>query len=125
MFLNFQIRKKSFLLNYFGASYDEKVSKKWKDIFSELEMYLKDGHVGGWSSFYCKLTWNDSTLVNDADLEIFDLLFEIDIKNGAEASKLVQSLCVNGAFEAVKVRNGLLDFHDFFVIKNKRSISFT
>ena len=94
------------MLNYFGASYDEKVSKKWKDIFSELEMYLKDGHVGGWSSFYCKMNWNDSTLENDADLEIFDLLLKIDIQNVADASKIVLGLCIHGAFEAVKVRNG-------------------
>ena len=67
-------------------------------------MYSKVGVEGGWSGFYCVATWNDTTLENDADLEIFDLLFEIDIENGAETSKIVFRLCYFGAFEAVKVR---------------------
>ena len=94
----------SFLSNYFGADYDEEVSKKWRNIIWEIELYFKKGDVGGWSSFYCKVTWNESTLENDADLEIFDLLLKIDIKNGADISEIVQNLCRNGAFEAVKVR---------------------
>ena len=93
----------SFLSNYFGACYDKKVSEKWGDIIREIEYYFEDGYVGGWSSFYCKMAWNDSTLENDADLKIFDLLFKIDIKNGADTSKIVDNLCRNGAFEAVKV----------------------
>ena len=47
---------------------------------------------------------NDSTLENDADLEIFDLLFEIDNRNGGDLSKIVLSLCLDGAFEPVKVK---------------------
>ena len=100
-----------FLSTYFGASYDQKVSKKWRDIIQEIRRYFEDRKVGGWSSFYCKKTWNDSTLENEADLKIFDLLLEIDIKNGADASKIVHSLCFYGAFEAVKVRNLFL-FHE-------------
>ena len=53
---------------------------------------------------YCKKTWNDSTLENDADLEIFDLLLKIDIQNGVDSYKIVRNLCFYGAFEAVKVR---------------------
>ena len=64
--------------------------------------------VGGWSSHYCSETWNSETLENEADLEIFDILFKIDIQNGANASKIVHSLCQFGAFEAVKVRNNLI-----------------
>ena len=81
----------SFLSNYFGASYYGEVSEKWGDIIREIRMYFEDGHVGGWSSFYCKATWNDSTLENEADLEIFDLLSKIDIQNGADASKIVDT----------------------------------
>ena len=94
----------SFLSNYFGASYDEEVSEKWEAVTYEIETYFKDGKIGGWSSYYCKATWNDETLENEADFEIFDLLFKIDIKNGADTSKIVDSLCLDGAFEAVKVR---------------------
>ena len=93
------------------TSYDKKVSKKWKDIIREIILYFKDGHFGGWSSYYCKKTWNDSTLENDADLEIFELLLKIDIRNGAHASKIVQQLCGYGAFEAVKVRKSYFPFH--------------
>ena len=93
-----------FLSNYFGESYDEKLSEKWEAIVFETFINSGDGAVGGWSSEYCKKTWNDVTLENDADLEIFDLLLKIDIKNGADISKIVLWLCAFGAFEAVKVR---------------------
>ena len=97
----------SFLSNYFCANYDEQDSEKWTDVLNEIKIYFKDGYIAGWSSFYCKKTWNDSTLENDADLEIFDLLLKIDVKNGADQSKIVNSLCKGGAFEAVKVRKSL------------------
>ena len=91
------------LLNYFGENYDGRFFKKWAAVIIEIDIYLKDGYVGGWSSYYCKQTWNDSTLKNEADFEIFELLFEIDIQNGADTSKIVRNLCLYGAFEAVKV----------------------
>ena len=94
----------SFLSNYFGASYDEEVSDKWNAVIDEIKTYFKYGTVGGWSSWYCKATWNGFTLENDADLEIFDRLLKIDIKNGADTSKIVRNLCSFGAFEAVKVK---------------------
>ena len=93
----------SFLSTYFGASYDEEVSEKWEAVIEEIETYFGDDKIGGWSSFYCKLKWNDETLENEADLEIFDLLLKIDIKNGADTSRIVLGLCCFGAFEAVKV----------------------
>ena len=91
-----------FLSNYFGVGYDEGFSEKF-EVFMEIENYFEDGRVGGWSSYYCKATWNELTLVNEADLEIFDLLLKIDTQNAADTSRIVQSLCQNGAFEAVKV----------------------
>ena len=96
---------KSFLSNYFGASYDEEVSENWEAVIIEMKLYFEDGFVGGWSTYYCQKTWNDSTLENDADWEIFDLLLKIDIKNRADTSKIVHALCFYGAFEAAKVRN--------------------
>ena len=98
----------NFLTNYFGPGYGEEISGKWESVFVEQRLYFEDGAVGGWSSYYCKLTWNDETLENDANLEIFDLLLKIDIKNGADLSKIVLSLCHNGAFEAVTVKKKLV-----------------
>ena len=99
----------SFLSNYFGFNYDEEVSEKWAAVIDEIRTYFKDDGVGGYSSWYCQRTWNDETLENDADLEIFDLLLKIDIKNGADTSKIVPQLCYFGAFEAVKVRKRWFD----------------
>ena len=101
----FEINFDDFLSNYFCACYDEEVSKKWKNVILEQRLYFEDGFVGGWSTYYCQKTWNDSTLENDADWEIFDLLLKIDIKNRADTSKIVHALCFYGAFEAAKVRN--------------------
>ena len=100
---NLERKLHSFLSNYFGASYDEKASNKGV-IAENRFVYFKDNNLGGWSSYYCIQTWNDSTLENEADLDIFDLFLKIDIKNGADTSKIVHSLCKEGAFEAVKVR---------------------
>ena len=120
--LNLVEKFESFLSSYFGTTYDKKVWKKWKAVISEIELYFKDDQLGGWSSYYCEKTWNDSTLENEADLEIFEILFKIDIRNGADTSKIVWNLCYSGpyvfdimvhAFEAVKVRNGFFDFNDF------------
>ena len=96
----------TFLSTNFEDDYDERLPRNFVGIIFEIETYFKDGRVGGWSSYYCKMTRNDLTLENDANLEIFDLLFKIDTKNGADPSKIVESLkvCGNGAFEAVKVR---------------------
>ena len=85
-------------------------------------MYFEDGQPGGWSSFYCSETWNDETLENDADLEIFDLLLKIDNKNGADTSKIVLFLCGYGAFEAVKVRKIKLPFHEILIFVFKLQI---
>ena len=99
-----EVNLDGFLSTYFGASFDRKVSRKWRDIIRETETYFKDGSYGGYSSLHCEETWNDSTLENDADLKIFDLLFKIDIQNGAHPSKIVNSLFIVGAFDAVKVK---------------------
>ena len=92
-----------FLSSYFGASHVKADSLKGKFFYLEMLISFKNDQSGGYSGAYCASTWNDSTLKNDADLEVFDLLFEIDIKNGADPSKLVNNLCNRGAFEAVKV----------------------
>ena len=67
-------------------------------------MYFKEGYVGGYSGFYSKVAWNKKSLKNDADLALFDLLYEIDLENGADRTKILDSLCFYGAFGAVKVR---------------------
>ena len=103
---NFEESAKSlrtFLSTYFEDDYDGKLLGDCAGILFESQLYFKDFKVGGWSSVYCELTWNDETLENEADLEIFDLLFKIDIQNGADTSKIVLYLCQCAAFEAVKV----------------------
>ena len=102
--MKFKERFGDFLSNYFGENYDGRHFKIWEDVIFEIEIYFKDGYFGGWSSYYCRLCRNDSTLENDADLKIFYLLLEIDIQNGAATSRIVISLCLSCAFEAVKVR---------------------
>ena len=87
----------------FGQIYDENFFKIWEAILIETKLYLKRDWIGGWSSFYCKAAWNDSTLENDVNLDIFDLLLEIDKRNGANPSTIVLGLCNCGAFEAIKV----------------------
>ena len=93
-----------FLSDYFGARYDGRLNEQLEALIVEIRIYIADDDVGGWSSYYCRVTWNDSTLENDADLNIFDLLLKIDNENGADSSKIVNGLCFCGAFEAVKVR---------------------
>ena len=93
-----------FLSDYFGDHFDGRLSEPLEHVISEIHLYFKDSYVGGWSSSYCKFAWNDVTLENEADLEIFDLLFKIDIQNEADSSEIVYGLCNVGAFEAVKVR---------------------
>ena len=95
---------KKFLSDNFGDRYGGRLNEQFEALIIEIKIYFKDGSVGGWSSCYCKATWNDSTLGNDADLEIFDLLLKIDTQNRADSSKIVDVLCLHGAFEAVKVR---------------------
>ena len=73
----------------------------------ESELYFKEGTVGGYSSFYCVATWDEYGLKNEADLALFDLLLEIDVKNGADTTKILNNLCKGGAFGAAKVRANL------------------
>ena len=101
----------SFLSIYFGDNYDKEGSRKWFAVIYEIGLYFEEDACGGWSILYCKGTWNVETLENEADLKIFDLLLKIDIKNGADTSRIVESLCLRGAFEAVKARNLFL-FHE-------------
>ena len=75
-----------------------------ESITFESGTYFKAGTDGGYSSYYCMMAWDEESLKNDADLEIFNLLFEIDLENGADRTKILDSNCFNGAFEAVKVR---------------------
>ena len=53
---------------------------------------------------YCIDAWEEEKLKNDADSAVFDLLLEIDVENGADTTKILNSLCFFGAFGAVKVR---------------------
>ena len=93
-----------FFRKYFGNSFDEKKVGVLEGIKFEGRIYFKEEKVGGYSSFYCKVAWDEHGLKNDADLAVFDLLFKIDVENGANKTKILDSLCLYGAFGAVKVR---------------------
>ena len=118
----------NFLTNYFGPGYGEEIFGKWGSVIDEIRLYFEDDAVGGWSSCYFKFTWNDETRKNDANLRIFDLLLKIDIKNGADISKIVLLLCHVGAFEAVRVRESYFHYQNvpylsYYYYVNKNSIS--
>ena len=93
-----------FFREYFGSDFDEKKVDVLEDIIYESELYFKEGDVGGFSSYYCQMAWDEKRFKNDADLAVFDLLFETDVDNGADTTKILNSLCLAGAFGAVKVR---------------------
>ena len=92
-----------FLSFYFGEYYDEKLWEEWEAILIEMRLYFQNDNVGGWSSVYCTETWNASTLENDADWNVFNILFKIDTENQANLSKIFSYLCHDGAFEIIKV----------------------
>ena len=73
----------------------------------ESGMIFKEGYPGGYSIIYCCAAWDEERLKSEADLAVFDLLFKIDIKNGADRTKILGRLCGFGAFGAVKVRANL------------------
>ena len=88
---------------YFGSAFEEEV-EGLEEIKNESELYFKEGTVRGYSSYYCLEAWDEKSLKNDADLVVFDLLYEIDLENGADRTNILSSLCLYGAFGAVKVR---------------------
>ena len=88
---------------YFGSAFEEDVEGLEK-IKLESALYFKEVFFGGYSSYYCMKAWDEKSLKNDADLAVFDLLYEIDLENGADRTKILVSLCRQGAFGAVKVR---------------------
>ena len=93
-----------FFVQYFGSSFDRKKAGVLVGIKSEAQLYLKEEWPEGYSSYYCMIAWNEEGLKNDADLELFDLFFEIDVTNGADTTKILHGLCRSGAFGALKVR---------------------
>ena len=76
-----------FTSTYFGKNYAARYFRKWEAVIDEIEMFFKDGKVGG-----------------AADLEIFDHLLKIATQDQADSSKIVPGLCFLGAFEAIKVK---------------------
>ena len=98
---------KDFYRKHFGTRFDQLKASANADLLnaitSEGELYFKEGNVGGYSSMYCKLAWDENRLKCEADFELFDLLFQIDVENGADRTKILDNLCLNGAFGAVKV----------------------
>ena len=103
-----------FFLEYFGSSFEKEKVEGLEEIKYESGMYFKEENNGGYSGYYCQKAWNEERLKNDADLAVFDLLFQIDLENGADRTNILDSLCFYGAFGAVKVRANLkieIQFH--------------
>ena len=98
-----------FFRRHFGSHF-EKFSNLYEKIDelqgmrAENDIYFNEKGPGGYSSLYCSVAWDDESLQNDADLAIFNLLFEIDLENDAETTIILNNLCIIGAFGAVKVR---------------------
>ena len=92
-----------FFIKYFGSGFETEQVNGLEEIKLESVLYFKEGYAGGYSSFYCSVAWDEERLKNDADLAVYDLLFQIDLENGADTTKILNSLCLNGAFGAVKV----------------------
>ena len=93
-----------FLSSYFGEEYKSVYENKWKVLKIEIGFYIENGlKIEGWCILYCKKTWNNLTLQNDARLRIFEILYQIDLQNGADVSNIVYLLCSYGAFKAVEV----------------------
>ena len=88
---------------YFGSAFEEDV-EGLEHVKLESIVYFEEGKIGGYSSYYCKAACDEKSLKNDADLAVFDLLYEIDVENGADRTQILSSLCFDGAFGAVKVR---------------------
>ena len=91
-------------MEYFGSGFEKEKIEGLEEIKLESELYLKENKAGGYSSWYCNMAWDEERLKCDADLALFDLLFQIDLKNGADRTKILSSLCNYGAFGVVKVR---------------------
>ena len=91
-----------FFKEYFGSDFDEEQAVTLEGI--KFEGVIYSSKVGGYSTFYCQMALAKGRLKNDADLAVFDLLFKIDLENGADSTKILNQLCCFGAFGAVKVR---------------------
>ena len=90
-----------YFLEYFGSFENENIGVL-DGIKYESRLYFKFRTPGGYCSLYCNMALDEENLKNDADLSLFDLLLQIDIENGAEPTKILNSICLNGAFGAVK-----------------------
>ena len=79
--------------------------KRIKDqLESEISMYESDGKMGGFSTQYLNRKWDDFKMRSTAKTEIFEQLLEIDIKNGADISRILFYVCSSGNFELLKLK---------------------
>ena len=74
----------------------------------ETDMYFCEHQSGGYSAFYVISCWNNRKFENEADSNLFMKLVILDIKNGADPSKLIYKTCQAGAFHLLNV-----SFHNF------------
>ena len=54
---------------------------------------IKSAGGAGYAALYIHLNWNKSTLVNEAKLEVYKTLFEIDSRLGSKSELQLWSCC--------------------------------
>ena len=85
----------------------------------ETKLYFKDSYSGGYSTGYLRFTWKEIDLKCEADSTLFREIFEMDIRNGAEPTKLLLYVCLYGGWSILKVK---LTFSDFKLIRHLRNL---
>ena len=78
-----------------GLDFDEFKDKKW--IFDETDDY-------GYAGYYLCNCWNDSKMINEADVEVYQRLVDIDTNLGTELSdQLFNCLYRTTRWDIIKV----------------------
>ena len=101
-----QIRQNNPKVGKVGSDELKKLIREVNRLFDwETELYFKDGHVGGYSTDYLEEKWNKVDLKCQADSCLFREIFEMDIRNGADPTKLFYfTVCFNGGWSVLKVK---------------------
>ena len=81
-------------------------------VFAELKDYdwiIKNSSAYGYAGYYLRNCWNESKLINEADVEVYRRLVDIDTNLGTELHKqLWKCLHWTTRWDIIKVLNFLL-----------------
>ena len=67
-------------------------------FFEETKTMYGIKKIGGYSAQYCRKKWNEEDLTSEVDVDMFWKLFHLDVKIGANSTKLFNGVCAYGAF---------------------------